>query len=206
MADDAARDGEPLVGSGRTRRGNGGGIALAIVLLLIAGLVAGLWWYSTTPRFALTRLAQSAQGGDWEGVRRYMEVDAVADDIVDTAIEQALAERQGEIGRLGLLGEGLASGIAEAMRPRLGEEVRTQMRERVEAQEGTVRRWLGAAVVGANPESLDIQDDEARAVVVLPYRGQRVRLDLGMQRADGQWRVMTLNNAAELVEQYRPDS
>lgn len=206
MTDGTARGGEPLVGPDRTKRRGSGGIALVIIMLLIVGLVAGLWWYSTTPRFALTRLAQSAQGGDWEGVRRYMEVDAVADDIVDSAIEQALADRESQIGQLGLLGEGLAAGIAEAMKPQLAEEVRAQMREQVEAQEGSARTWFGAIVVGADPESLDVQNGEARAVVVLPYRGQRVRLDLGMQRADGRWRVVTLNNAAELVQQYGPDS
>lgn len=206
---DSPTTGEPLVGPGRSRR-TSGGRALLIALLVIAILVviALVAWrqYSTTPRYALTQLAQSAQAGDWEGVQTWMDVDAIADDIVDAAIDQALADRESEIGQLGLLGEELAAGIAEVMRPRLAEEVRAQMREQIEAQDGDIRRYLGAMVVANNPEALEVSGDSARAVVELPYRGRQVRLDLGLTRSGDAWRVVRLNNAAELVEQYRPGS
>jgi hypothetical protein len=196
---------EPLVGSPRRGRGRSTLLVLGIVLLVLV-VIGVLAWrqYTTSPRYALTQLALSAQSGDWEGVQTWMDVDAVSDDIVDAAIEQALADRESEIGQLGLLGEELAAGIAEAMRPRLAEEVREQMREQIQSQDGDARRYFGALYIGNNPEALEVSGDQARAVVELPYRERQVELDLGLQRAGDAWRVVQLNNAAELVEQYGP--
>lgn len=187
-----------------SRRRRGGLIALIVILALVVAAAVFWMWYTTTPQYAITRLAQNAQAGNWEGVQRYMDTDAIANDIVDAALEQALADREGQLGQLGLLGEQLAEGIIESMRPRLVDEVREQMREQVQAQDGDARGWLGSIVVGGNPERLQRDGNEARAVVQVPYRGRQVDLDLGMIRQDDQWRVVQLNNAPELVEEFRP--
>lgn len=197
--DDRGRAARRFAGAGRIF------VLIVIALALAAGIGGFYWWrdYVRSPQATLTRLANAAQNGDWPGVQAQMDVPAVADDIAEAALADALRDDSGQLGQLGLLGNDFAEGVAEAMKPRIAEEIELQMQEQVERREGNAEGFVGALLLANKPKSVQVRGSMAFVTVEVPYEGEVVELDLRMKRRmDETWQVVELRNADEIVRQF----
>lgn len=204
-AKDELPNAEPVYRPRRRRLG----CLIALAIVIIVAIAGSLWWrnYLRSPQASLTRLAQAAQRGDWQGVDRYVDVKAVIGDVVDATIERALADSESELSQLGELGQEFARQFADTMRPRLTEEIERQVRERVESTQPDTKRLAGTLTVVNRPREVSIHGDGALVTVVLPYEGKRLPLELEMRRVDERtWEVVGLRNAGDVVDLFLPES
>lgn len=180
-------------------------VLLVFALTLAAGIAGQRWWreYVVTPEASLVRLAHAAQNGDWPDVQEQLDVQAVAEDIVDAAVADALRDDGSELGQLGLLGPEFAEGVGEAMKPRLVEEVRLQMQEQIEEPDGGTEGFFAALKAASEPKSVQVKGRMAFVTVEVPYDEEMVEIDLRLQqRMDDSWQVVELRNADEIVRQF----
>jgi hypothetical protein len=165
--------------------------ALAVVAVLAA--VGALLWvdYTHTPQYSLGQMARAAQNKDWDGVQKYVDVDAVASAFVDVAISKAFGEDTSG-----------ASALGAGMKPTAIRQFKDSLKNSVENATSTKTAGLSGVLFVTKPSSVTyVSNEEALVTVEVPSFGdQSVRLR--MTWADDHWRITAFESAADLTSQY----
>lgn len=180
----------------RPRKGRTVAIVVALALLL-AAVGGGVAWvsYTRSPGHSLALLTQAAQGKDWDGVQKYVDVDSVVSQAVDAAVARNLGDDTVGLGAL-------AAGLTQAMKPTLVQQAKDSLRKSVE--QGKVPATggqPGAAYIFAAKQvkSVTYIGDMALVTVDVPQKsGPPFALRLKMKRVDDFWRVTAIENILDL--------
>jgi len=171
--------------------------ALLVAALLLIVAAGGLAWvnYTRSPAYSLVMLAGAVQNKDWDGVQKYVDVEAVVGQAVDAAIAKTPG---GETGGLGALGVELAP----SMKPALVQQAKDALRAAVEqgaVGSGEIQGVLVSVLVARQVKSVTYSGDEALVTVEVPRKsGAPFELRLTMKRVDDSWRVVAVENILDL--------
>ena len=164
------------------------GLLAAATLVLAALLV---WYYLMgAPQYSLYRFALAIQGHDAAAAERFVDVDRVALAASDVIVSEYLRSNAKAAHAFEALGQGGArSVVAQAMKPLVAAQVRSEIRKMAETGgQGPGVLVLPAGMVVAFRE-LTVERNAAEAWVTYsePRRGQ-TRFRMG-QQPDRSWRI-----------------
>jgi hypothetical protein len=165
--------------------------ALAVVAAVVA--VGAVLRTNDThaPQYSLEQMANAARNRDWDGVQKYMDVDAVASAFVDVAISTAFGD---DTSRSGAVGAG--------MKPKAIQQIKDSLKRSVENATSTESGDLSGVLFVDKPKAVTyITKDEALVTVEVPLSAGGTRdIGLRMKWADDHWRIAAFDNAAELLD------
>lgn len=184
----------PPVTAAKKKRG-GCALVVALILLLVA-VGGGLAWvnYTRSPTYSLGMLANAARNKDWDGVQKYVDVDAVVSQAVDAAVGQRLTSDTSGFG-------GLVAGLAQSMKPALIQQAKAAFKKSIESGQVSVGGLGGVASIfaGQRVKSVTFIGEEALVTVEVPQDAVApFNLKLKMKRVDDFWRVTAVENILEL--------
>jgi hypothetical protein len=165
--------------------------ALAVVAVAVAVLVLVRGSDTRTPQYSLEQMANAARNKDWDGVQKYIDVDAVTSTFVDAAISNAFgADTSGTVG------------ADSAMKPKAIQQIKDSLKRRVEDTSGVGTGDLSEVLYVDKPTSVTyVSEDEALVTVEVPVSAGGTRdIRLRMKRTDDHWRIAAFENAAELLD------
>ncbi len=166
--------------------------AVVLAALLVGG---GLWWRSFTrsPAYSLGQLAKAVDNKDWDGVQKYVDIEALVNQVVDTALAQSIQDDDTGFGAL-------AAGFAQSLKPSLVQQAKEAFREGVEQDGGSSEGAPFAGYFSAKKvKSVTYIGDEALVTVEVPDDGgEDFELKLKMKRVDDFWRVVGIENIMDL--------
>lgn len=171
-----------------------------VAALLLSGLGAGGWYYvSGTPTYSLHRLAVAVDARDVAEAERYIDVDRVADEAADTVIEELLKgpTRGASSDPWKRLGERLAAGFVEAMKPVIKARYRDELRARVrkaieEGQRAGGALTLPVGFLAIMRRATIERDGEVARVTVWDDAG-RPAVKFRMARHGRRWRIVAMD-------------
>ena len=167
------------------------GILTAIAISLFA-----IWYaLSGTPQYSLYQLAKSIQARDIETAQRYIDLDRVADEATDTFVDFA----RSEVGSSGVQGFGqdLAQGLIELMLPalkaRVRDKFRTQLRKAIE-EGNTETRFFSIPSQVADIRARVQVEKNGKTATVKVTDGKKVISKFRMaQKPDRRWQIVALD-------------
>jgi hypothetical protein len=169
---------------------------LAAAVLVVVGVAGALAWvnYTRSPEYSLGQMASAAQNKDWDGVQKYMDVDAVTSNLVDVAMSQALTKDTTGLGALG-------AGLAQAMKPALTQQLKDTLRKSVEDATSTATGGISGVLRAKSPKSVTyVTKTEVLVTLKMPDKtGGTQDMKLRMKWADDHWRVTAFENAVDLL-------
>jgi len=178
-----------------TRKRGGRTAAVAVILLLVAVGVGVAWVsYTRSPTYSLGMMANAARSKDWDGVQKYVDVDAVVGHAVDAALGQGLKSTTSGFG-------GLVAGLAQSTKPALSQLAKASFKNSIESGQVSLGGLVGVAsiFVGQRVKSVTFTGNEALVTVEVPQDAVApFDLKLRMKRVDDFWRVTAIENILEL--------
>jgi len=71
-------------------------LAVALGVVAVVAVVGAVLWLNFThsPEYSLAQMASAARSKNWDGVQKYMDVDAVTSNLVDVAVAKTLAQKR----------------------------------------------------------------------------------------------------------------
>lgn len=190
-------------------------IGLAVLLILAAGLGFYFGYWRNTPVYSLSLVKNAIERHDSVEFQRRVDLDTLLgyayDDIVDSAIEQAVSD----VPLLGSLGRGLAHKAADIAKDKVVGLCRQQILDYVERGSGGVRKdeaafgmdinfaILDSIVLGASVvEYVDIVEDTAKIGVKLYPKNLTggFVFQLEMQKFHGVWRLTRITNLRQFCD------
>lgn len=171
----------------------------AIVLgVVVLALLGGVFWYvnfTRSPEYSLGQLASAVENKDWDGVEKYVDIEALIGQVVDAATSKALEEDDSGFGAL-------AAGLAQSMKPALVQQVKDSLKEGVEQgpsdEDGAPGGALAGVFIAKKVKSVTYIGDEALVTVEVPDGDSTYELKLKMKRVDNFWRVVGIENILDL--------
>ena len=162
-----------------------------------------------SPEYSLSQMTKAVRDGDWGGVQRYMDTDAVAASFVDAALATALEDDSPDAltGNVGGMGGGgnapgsSGSGLAGTMRNVFVEQFGSAVKRSVEARGKTSTGEPSVLLLLDDPTSVEfVSQTEVLATVRVPTDdGGMQDVVIRMLRVDDHWRIMALENFADLM-------
>lgn len=93
-------------------------IALAGLTVILAGVAGGLWYWTTSPQYALGLIRSAAGSRDWEQFQHHVDIDSLtasaADQILQYSRNNSCREKFGD----------LITGLLKTSRPALAEALK----------------------------------------------------------------------------------
>jgi len=167
--------------------------SLIVVLALLA--VAGAAWINyTSPRYSVGQLARAAADGDWDGVQKYVDVEAVVSHRVDAATMGTFGGGDSWLGAVG-------AKLAESAKPGLTQGASNLLRTGIEMGPDRPNAAVDLAGLFAlkSVKSVTYAGDQALVTVAAPYGKERtIDVTLRMKRVDNFWRVIAVEDSAAL--------
>lgn len=193
LGDGAMSEATPLTPQKQSRTP----LLITIGVLVVALIAAGLWWHSftRTPRYSLGQLTNAVQKKDWDGVQKYVDVDAVVEQLMDVAMGQVLEEDDSGFGAL-------AAGLMESMKPVLAQQVRKALQESVEEgvdSESESASLVGALTANTVKKTTYIGDEALVTVKSEDASGESLELRLRMRRVEDFWRITGIENIEDFL-------
>ena len=169
------------------------GIAVALVLVGVSG---ALWVrYTETPQYSLTQLTGAARAKDWAGVQKYIDFEAVADNLIAGV---TLNVNAGDGNGSGSAGAKMATG----MKPVFLKQLKDGMRESVASDEMKSTSGLFGVLSAKKPTIVKSVGGESLVTVQVAKDGGGVlELKLKMRRVGDYWRIIAFGSAAEQIGQ-----
>jgi len=192
-------------------------MAIVLVFLLVVVAGAGAWFFGFTrsPAYSLGELAKAGQARDMDGVQKYLDIDAVIDQLLDIAISKVLAE-SGEA-------DPSAAGMIEMMKPMLAEQLKEEIRKSIEEGKGAGGSGTGLVtnlfaltggpggaqkagpitnlfVLGKAKTTGRTGNEALLTIGIKDRKGKPLDLTLRMKRTGNHWQVIAIENAEELLE------
>jgi len=201
---------------------------LLSVLGLVAVLVGGFYYYTTTPAYSVLQIRKAVQDHDVALFEKHVDVDTLFNRLIDDVMAQALSQAANEDDSgWNTLGSALGAGIAQMMKPTLVSGLKSSTLRYVETGDlvkgGQGAPASAAPAVASNAakkasldgmassfglEQLQLQDYRVEkqgkvAIVTIPYRNEQLGLPLEMKFTlrdqGGYWQLVQFNNAAEIM-------
>jgi len=154
----------------------GVGIALASVVTLLAAAAGGLYYF-LSPTYSLGRAAAAARNHDLATFEKYVDVDGVARSVVEAASRKATSSAAAESAKnpWAAAGAAIGQGFVQMMKPKMTEEVASQLRRAIE------RPAVSASGEGA---SADQPTFEVRDIV---RDGRAATVTVDITSKEGSW-------------------
>jgi len=161
-----------------------------------------------SPKFSLDRMTEAIRNGDWDGVQKYMDIDAVAASFVDAALATALEGDSPDAltGNVGGMGGGgnapgsSGSGLAGTMKGVFTEQFRESVKQSVEARGKTSTGEPSSLLLLEDPTNVElVSETEAVATVNVSTDDGTQDVVIRMIRVGDHWRIMALENFADLM-------
>ncbi|MCG6917536.1 MAG: DUF2939 domain-containing protein [Deltaproteobacteria bacterium] len=163
--------------------------------LLVLLLVAGFYYFSGTPRYSLYKIGRAFKNHDSEEFHKYVDVDRIVDHLTKYAVEQALAEMEGNepTGNWGGAGQQIDKELAmmmlptmmEALKPQIKQAITDLIEDRGDDREGSP--FLGASLAGIQTEGstsqVTVQDEDT---------GQEIRFKM-VKTPDRYWKIVEID-------------
>ena len=196
----------------------GGGV------LVVALVLGGFWWssYSQTPAYSIARLSKATQGRDWNGVQKYLDVNAVVGQIAKVDARK-MAESQMTTSAVGstysatstagpkgassvvtrtvtaTMVAGAVNAISDFMA--LGLQQAEMQAFQKSVQDGSWKETDTIAVyfTGTKPKSVTYDGGDAIVTVgVQDVTTGPFDVRMRMTRSGKQWKVVSIENVADL--------
>jgi hypothetical protein len=163
--------------------------------LLMVFLVAGFYYFSGTPRYSLYKIGRAFKNHDSEEFHKYVDVDRIVDHLTKYAVEQALAEMEGNepTGNWGGAGQQFDKELAmmmlpamiEALKPQIRQAITDLIEDRGDDREGSP--FIGASLAGIETEGttsmVTVQDEDT---------GQEIRFKM-VKTPDRYWKIVEID-------------
>lgn len=167
--------------------------------LLVIGITSIFFYlrFVQSPLYSLKLASDAVANRDWESFQKYVDVDALASQIVEEAASLALEESGSE--DLGDFGEALFEGFVELAKPALKSEIKEIIREDVESgrfQEAEEEPDLLSVIFASR--SAEVQINGKIAKVTLSTDSYKAVLR--MRKKDGYWQLFAIDNLREIAE------
>ena len=202
---------------------------LLFVLGLVAVLVSGFYYYTTTPIYSVLQIRNAVQDHDVALFEKHVDVDTLFNRLIDDVMTQALSQATNgsNSGWSALGNNALGVGIVKMMKPTLVSELKSSTLRYVETgeqvDEGSGAATSTAPAVASDAvrkarldgmassfglEQLQLQNYRVEkqgkvAIMTIPYRNKQLDLPLEMKFTlrdlGGYWQLVQFNNAAEIV-------
>ncbi len=201
---------------------------LLSVLGLVAVLVGGFYYYTTTPTYSVLQIRNAVQDHDVALFEKHVDVDTLFNRLIDDVMAQALSQAANEDDSgWSTLGSALGAGIMQMMKPTLVSGLKSSTLRYVETGE-LVKGGQGVAASAApavasdaakkaslegmassfgleqlQPQDYRVEKQGKVAIVTIPYRNEHLDLPLEMKFTlrdqGGYWQLVQFNNAAEIM-------
>lgn len=183
--------------------------AVALVALAVIAFALLQDRRTGTPEYSLGQMTEAVRSGDWDGVQKYMDIDAVAGSFVDATLANAMGEDSPDAlggGAGGMGGGGNAPGssgpgLAETMKDVFVRQFREAVKRSVEARGKTSTGDPSTLLLIENPTSVEsVSETEVLATVQVRTDAAGTQdIAVRMIRAGDHWRIISLENFAELM-------
>ena len=171
-------------------------LAVALGVVAVVAVVGAVLWLNFThsPEYSLAQMASAARSKNWDGIQKYMDVDAVTSNLVDVAVAKTLAQDTSGLGALG-------AGLAQAMKPVLTQQLKDTLKKSVEEATSTATGGISGVLSVKSPKSVTyVSNDEVLVTLEMPAKsGGTQDIKLRMKRVDDHWRVTAFENAGDLL-------
>lgn len=168
-------------------------LLLALAAVAVVAVAGALLRVNDThaPQYSLEQMAKAAQNKDWDGVQKYIDVDAVASTFVDAALSKAFG-----VDTSGTAGPGVG------MKPAAVQMIEDSLKNSVVNPSGaSIGRLSGVLFMEKAKSVTSVGENEALVTVEIPVSASETRdVVLRMARADDHWRITAFENAAELPD------
>jgi hypothetical protein len=174
-------------------------VAAALLgVLLLAGLGVVAWWVSFTrsPAYSIEQLSTAMRHRDWDGFQKYVDVEAIAAGAFGALESEPAAQDSAETSvadteYVQMMGHGLADTVNEGIKYAFDKGPSSA------TLAGSV---FSTAITARDVKSVAYTGGEAAVVVEIPLaEGGSTDVKLRMKRVGDHWRVVAVENAAELV-------
>ena len=165
--------------------------ALAVVAVAVAVLVLVRGSDTRTPQYSLEQMANAARNKDWDGVQKYIDVDAVTSTFVDAVLSSAFgADTSGTVG------------AGSTMKPKAVQQIKDSLKRRVVDTSGVETGDLSGVLYVDKPKTVTtVSEDEVLVTVEVPVSAGGTRdVRLRMKWAGDHWRIVAFDNATELLD------
>lgn len=167
----------------------------ASLIVALALLVAGAAWtnYTRSPNYSLAQLARAVAVKDWNGVQKYVDVEAVVSQQVDAATTETFGEDDTWYGAV-------AADLAEWAKPGLTHGAKDIFQAVVELGPDRPNATVDLAGLSTTMSITSVTREGDYALVTLeaPYGNERtINVKLGMKRVDNLWKVIAIEDIAE---------
>lgn len=164
-------------------------IPIVVVVVLLSTISAR--WISVirSPDYSIQRLGSAVEDRDWNGFLKYVDTEAVLGQVVELVVARSAMAEDPDFGGLSQSAKrDLVHGAKDALREGIekgGESSRSL---------GTLGGYLSAKKV----KSATRVGDEALVTVEVAGENRVIDVTLRMKRADNYWRVIRIENLADL--------
>jgi hypothetical protein len=165
------------------------------VALLVVFLVVGFYYFSGTPRYSLYKIGRAFKNHDSEEFHKYVDVDRIVDHLAKFAVQQALAEMEGNevTGDWGRPGQQFDKELAMMMLPTMMEALKPQIKQAVtELIEDTGDDREGSPFFGATLADIQTEGSTSLVTVEDEDTGEEIRFKM-VKTPDRYWKIVEID-------------
>ncbi|MBI3541798.1 MAG: DUF2939 domain-containing protein [Deltaproteobacteria bacterium] len=188
-------------------------VAITLGVLFVVGGGFAYWQVIHSPTYSLVKIAFAVKNHDRETFLKYVDLDALGNNLVDQAVSRVVGSSSSDVGR------GIAAGTVQFLKPQLTQLFRQQVLsfvdtgslQKVETSNFVPGLSIGGAVTASLAFKnvdwaglLNVRRDGPAASVSFGVAGadgkSSVAVDLKMRElADGSWQLTDVSNLVTLV-------
>ena len=165
------------------------------VAFLVVFLVIGFYYFTGTPRYSLYKIGRAVKNHDSGEFHKYVDVDRIVDHLAKFAVQQALAEMEGNeaTGDWGRPGQQFDKELAMMMLPTMMEALKPQIKQAVtELIEDTGDDREGSPFFGATLAGIEVKGSLALVTVEHEDTGEEIRFKM-VKTPDRYWKIVEID-------------
>jgi hypothetical protein len=172
-------------------------IIILVAAVLGAALAGGLYWrWSTSPRYALQRMALALKTKDMPQFFKYLDLKAIFNDFVDSAsqdLDNPKDNKDKKEDDWDRLSRQMGGKFARIFLPKLFESFQKDIRAMMEKYlQGLDNKQILAVAAAATTAQIEVQGEEARVTLVDPKSHEPFRFQMRRQPETGTWQIVSV--------------
>lgn len=206
------------------------------LLLAIAGLIAivlgGFYYYTTTPTYSILQIRKAIQEHDVALFEKHVDTDTLFTRLIDDVVAQQITKESASgSSSAGALGTAIGASMVQMIKPALVSGMKSSTQQFVETGSWTKNKGSAASSaqlrglgedtssVSGIASSIGVKVDQLKeyrvnaqgkvAYVTIPYFSedleQTLEMKFSLRDQGGYWQLVQFNNAAELFDKVRLD-